>query len=128
MEIMVATELGLTSINATTLGGLGLPSSVNLSPKDSEQFFESHILEAQVQLCEIKRKVFDTVGGLVFTSNRPQILDALRPCLDLLRSWRRSLKSNMAFNFSSGLPPDMLALRSVRGVSSVFLRYHQVSC
>ena len=127
MEIMVATELGVSSLNATALDGLGLPSSINLPTQDSDQFFESHILEAQVQLCDIKRQVFDTVGTLFFISNRQQILSALKPCLDLLRSWRESLKPYMAFEFSNGIPADMLALSCVRGVTSVYLRYHQVN-
>ncbi|KAM6518616.1 hypothetical protein FSOLCH5_007379 [Fusarium solani] len=65
MDRMVATELGLTPTQWTIPQAVSLPSSAGLMSEDLGQFFDPAILAAQIQLCEIKRRVWDTVTGLL---------------------------------------------------------------
>ncbi|KAL2681054.1 hypothetical protein Neosp_008657 [[Neocosmospora] mangrovei] len=60
MDRMVATELGLTPTQWTIPQTVSLPSSAGLMSEDLDQFFDPAILAAQIQLCEIKRRVWDT--------------------------------------------------------------------
>ncbi|KAJ3518913.1 hypothetical protein NM208_g14335 [Fusarium decemcellulare] len=91
MDRMVATELGLSPTQWNTPQGVPLPSSADLMPEDLCQFFDPAILAAQIQLCEIKRRVADTVAGLLRTPDYHSILHAIQPCLELLQNWKESL-------------------------------------
>ncbi|KAH6886938.1 hypothetical protein B0T10DRAFT_575332 [Thelonectria olida] len=123
MDRMVATELGLSPTHWTIPPRLQPPSSSDLGPEDLDQFFDPAILVAQIQVCEIKRNVADTVTGLLQTSDHQSILDAIQPCFELLQNWKESLPAHMVLNFDSGR--SLLALPCARGLASLYLRYNQ---
>lgn len=126
MDRMVAAELGLTPTHfqPSIHDGVPLPSSNDLLPEDYDQFFDPYMFSAQIQLGEIKRKVADTVGGLVRTARREEILDAISPCLVLLQEWKEGLPPHMASDFDDG--SSLFNLPWPRGLASLYLRYHQV--
>ena len=124
MDRMVATELGLTPTQWTIPQAVSLPSSAGLMSEDLGQFFDPAILAAQIQLCEIKRRVWDTVTGLLRTPDYHSILNAIQPCLDLLQNWKESLPGHMALRFDTC--QSMFNLPCARGLASLYLRYHQV--
>ncbi|KAM0435903.1 hypothetical protein ACHAPT_002795 [Fusarium lateritium] len=123
MDRMVATELGLTPTQWTIPQAVSLPSSAGLMAEDMDQFFDPAILAAQIQLCEIKRRVGDTVTGLLRTPDYHSILNAVQPCLDLLQSWKESLPGHMGLRFDTC--QSMFNLPCARGLASLYLRYHQ---
>lgn len=45
----------------------------------------------------------------------------------MLRAWREGLDAEMTFEFNDGIPDDMIALPLARVLSSLYLRYRQVS-
>ncbi|KAM5345224.1 hypothetical protein ACJ41O_011086 [Fusarium nematophilum] len=123
MDRMVATELGLSPTQWVTPPGLRLPSSNGLLAEDLEQFFDPAILAAQIQLCEIKRNVADTVAGLLRTPDYHSILNAVQPCFQLLRNWKEGLPRHLVLHFDGD--QSMLDLPCARGLASLYLRYHQ---
>ncbi|KAJ4212558.1 hypothetical protein NW759_011595 [Fusarium solani] len=123
MDRMVATELGLTPTQWTIPQAVSLPSSAGLMSQDMDQFFDPAILAAQIQLCEIKRRVWDTVTGLLRTPDYHSILNAIQPCLDLLQNWKEGLPGHMALRFDTC--QTMFNLPCARGLASLYLRYHQ---
>ncbi|KAH8892981.1 hypothetical protein GQ53DRAFT_793732 [Thozetella sp. PMI_491] len=124
MDRMVAAELGVSPVQ-TNIPEVQLPSSTHLLREDLPQFFDPHVLTAHTQLCEMKRRVANTVTGLLRNSNGYDIFGTLQPCLDELHQWRQRLPSHLEFCFDSGIPPTMRELPSARGVASLYLRYHQ---
>ena len=124
---MVSTELGLATSSEIPGQRLQLPLSSGLSPVEIEEFFNPHLLTAQVQLCSIKSKVVETVTQHLLIGDNGWPLDIIRPCLDLLQNWRRGLPEHMSFTFERGISPRMLELPFVRVLASLYLRYHQVS-
>lgn len=126
MDRMVSTELGLAATNDNLGQRLQLPLSKGLSPDEIEEFFNPHLLAAQVQLCTIKSKVVETVTTHPSIGDAVWPVDVIRPSLDMLQNWRKELPQHMSFTFESGISPRMLELPFVRVLASLYLRYHQV--
>lgn len=123
MDRMVATELGVDPFQAAIPEGMQLPSTAHIAAEDIDQFFYTDILAAQAKLYDIKHKVATTVSRVLWTSNEEEILNALSPCLELLKQWWRDLPSHLQFEFDNGVPPMPYG----RLTSSLYLRYHQVT-
>ncbi|KAH7316983.1 hypothetical protein B0I35DRAFT_354350 [Stachybotrys elegans] len=126
MERMVATELGLPPSPATRSAQIDLPWAGDLPIEERHQFFDGSLLTLHCSLCEIKCQILDAVGRVGQESiTEEKLIQELWPCLDTLWAWRESMPQCLHFEFASGIPPDMHKLSSMRGVASLYLRYHQ---
>ncbi|KAK7755570.1 hypothetical protein SLS62_002504 [Diatrype stigma] len=125
MNRMVSTELGIPPAHEPASRDLQLPSSAHLARDEEEEFFDSKLLTAQTQLCQIKFKVVETASHHIQMSADGSPLDILGPCLTTLQEWRQHLPRGMSFTFDNGIPKEMLELPAARVVASLYLRYHQ---
>ena len=126
MDIMVSTELGLPPVYQSLIKGPPLPSLNGLSREDADEFFEPQILTAQIQLCQIKSNVVDTITHQVRRQDLRPFSTVIEPCMNKLREWRGNLPANMSFSFDQ-FPTELWDLPFGRVLASLYLRYHQVS-
>ena len=126
LDRMLSTDLGLEPAHLTEPD---LPSSAGLVGIELEEFFDPRPLISHAQLSEIKRRVVEAASTkrLRAAADEGERRRIILPCLDTLRAWRESLGPGMAFEFPDGIPDEMMALPFTRVLSSLYLRYHQVS-
>ncbi|KAF2019460.1 hypothetical protein BU24DRAFT_120620 [Aaosphaeria arxii CBS 175.79] len=125
MDRMVSTELGIAPMQDSITKGLQYPDSSHLSPPERADFFEPFLLTAQVQLSIIKGKVVETVTQQLQLKSDTDPVAVLKPCMDLVQSWREGLPPDQCFSFDAGIPSAMFALPFHRVLASLYLRYHQ---
>lgn len=126
LDRMLSTDLGLEPAQLTAPD---LPSSAGLVGAELEEFFDPRPLTSHAQLSEIKRRVMEVASTkrLRTAADDEERRRIILPCLDMLRTWRESLGPGMAFEFTDGIPDEMMALPFARVLSSLYLRYYQVS-
>lgn len=107
MDRMISTELGVAPALSSVPDGMQLPSSGGLSFAELEEFSDPNLLTATTQLCEIKRMVVKAAArqGDVDYEKR---MDVIKPSIDMLQEWRRSLPCSMVFAFEESLPTRLM--------------------
>lgn len=126
LDAMTSAEVGLRPTLCFDDAQLALPADELLSHQDQRDFHDAQILAAHLKLCGIRSDIADVVGRLQqedFTNYR----QVVQQPLGRLEQWRLELPAHCSFEFSQGIPPAMLSLPSMRSLTSVYLRYHQVS-
>jgi hypothetical protein len=126
MERMVVAELGISPAHGRSNLGLALPTAENIPESELNQFFDSRVLSLQTEMCEIKCQIIEAVSHLRQVSDLETMLFELWPCLSTLQSWRQHVPSSISFDFTKGVPVEMIYLPCARGLASLYLRYHQV--
>ncbi|CAH0057385.1 unnamed protein product [Clonostachys solani] len=125
MERMVVAELGISPAHGRSNLGLALPTAENIPESELNQFFDSRVLSLQTEMCEIKCQIIEAVSHLRQVSDLETMLFELWPCLSTLQSWRQHVPSSISFDFTKGVPVEMIYLPCARGLASLYLRYHQ---
>lgn len=125
IDLMVCTELGVSPIHEKNRKRLDLPSNNGLDPYQN-QFFDAQLLKAQIELCQIRLQVIETVTTRLQKGALEGLQPVLSPCLTAIQNWRGDLPIKLSFDFDNGIPQKLATSTLLRSVASLYLRYHQV--
>ena len=125
IDLMVCTELGVSPIHKNNNKRLELPSN-NGVEEFQGQFFNAQLLKAQIELCQIRLQVIETVTTRLQKGALDRLRSVLSPCLTAINTWRKDLPLDLSFDFNEGIPQTLATSSLLRSVASLYLRYHQV--
>ena len=115
-------ELGLRPAFVGMAEGLDYPASDNLTPEEQEEFYNPELLKAQVQVCDLKSYVVETVGRLKSQDiERPY--EMIGNCLERLDSCGMALNPSLLSHTSADSTSNAAEARIAL---SILLRYNQV--
>lgn len=125
IDAMVSSEMGLRAAFGFAQAEHSLPSDEQLPHAHRNDFWDSEILTAHIKLCNIRNNILETIARLQeadFSSYKTVVEVPLCE----LESWKREISPSLFFDFSNGVPEEMIAKPSMRSLASCYLRYHQV--
>ncbi|RDW78728.1 uncharacterized protein DSM5745_05580 [Aspergillus mulundensis] len=126
MEAMTSSERGLRSTFGFMQAEQHLPSDELLAPNERDNFWDAQLMAAHLKLCKIRSLILETLGHLhEYENDFDRYEKAVEVPLRELELWKRELPPDISFEFSQGVPQDMLDRPSVRSLASMYLRYHQ---
>ncbi|KAL1869970.1 hypothetical protein VTK73DRAFT_2891 [Phialemonium thermophilum] len=114
-------ELGLAPTFVDVGDGPGYPTSSHLAPDENEEFYDPELLTAQIQICEIKSHVVQTVGRLK-SRDIEHPYEILGECLAKLEACKTAILPAAFSESGSRYTPSPSTAR-IR--SSIMLRYNQ---
>jgi len=124
MDTMTSSEVGLKATLRFKDTEQLLPSSAQLRMDEQRDFRDPEILTAHIKLCDIRNDILETAGRLQ-QQDFANYHQAIHYPLCLLEQWRLEVPAQYSFDFSQGIPTQMLQLVSMRSLASLYLRYHQ---
>jgi proline utilization trans-activator len=125
MDTMVSSEMGLRASVGFAQAEHAFPSDEQIHPIHRADFWDSYIMTAHLKLCNIRVHILETVGQIQ-ESDFASYERVIAVPLQELDVWKTELSPLIVFDFSNGVPQQMLDLPSMRSLASLYLRYHQV--
>lgn len=129
LDAMTGSELGLNSTYdfEEIESKLGLPSDENLSTLEQDEFVPCAILIAHIRLCSVRAGILSTASTKLLDADFEQLTTIIGPPMTVLEDWKKRLPETINFECSGGIPPQMVEMSECRSLSSVYIRFHQVS-
>lgn len=127
MDTMISSEMGLRSSFAFSKAEHSTPTDEHLPMATGCDFWDSMLMSAHIKLCNIRSIILETlsqVHATDFAGYEQLIAEPLRK----LETWKLELPVEISFDFTVGVPQEMLNRPSVRSLASCYLRFHQVQC